>query len=105
MSNVNWGTLLPDMLHFIQNPDNNFGGQTITTLELALVPILLAILVALPLGVLVARRPVGAFLAANLSGTLRAIPTIAFLAVVFPLLGIGFVPTVVALILLGIPPI
>ncbi len=105
MSNVNWSTLLPDMLHFIQNPENHFGAQTVTTLQLALVPIVLAILIALPLGVLVARRPVGAFLAANVSGALRAIPTIAFLAIVLPILGLGFVPTVVALTLLGIPPI
>ncbi len=105
MTNISWGTLLPDMLRFIQDPANNFGGQTVTTLQLALAPILLAVLIALPLGVLVARQPVGAFLAANLSGTLRAIPTIAFLAVVLPFLGLGFAPTVAALTLIGIPPI
>jgi osmoprotectant transport system permease protein len=36
---------------------------------------------------------------------MRAIPTIAFLAAVIPLLGIGFTPTIVGLTLLGIPPI
>jgi osmoprotectant transport system permease protein len=105
MTNVNLSTLLPDMLRFIQDPENNFVGQTVTTLQLALVPIVLAIIISLPLGVAVARQPVGAFLAANFSGALRAIPTIAFFAVVLPFLGLGFVPTVVALTLLGIPPI
>src|SRR5215467_14428397 len=105
MTNVNLSTLLPDMLHFIQDPANNFVGQTMTTLQLALVPIVLAIVIAVPLGVAVARQPVGAFLAANLSGALRAIPTIAFFAVVLPFLGLGFLPTVAALTLLGIPPI
>ncbi len=105
MTNVNLSTLLPDMLRFIQDPANNFVGQTVTTLQLAFVPIVLAIIISLPLGVAVARRPVGSFLAANLSGALRAIPTIAFFAIVLPFLGLGFAPTVVALTLLGIPPI
>jgi osmoprotectant transport system permease protein len=48
---------------------------------------------------------VAAFLAANVSGAARAIPTIAFLAAAIPFLGIGFTPVIVALTLLGIPPI
>jgi osmoprotectant transport system permease protein len=46
-----------------------------------------------------------AFIAVNLSGLLRASPIIAFLIAVLPYLGLGFRPTVVALIILGIPPI
>lgn len=105
MPNINLGTLIPDMLRFIQDPDHRFGDETITTLKLALVPIILCVLIAVPLGVLVARRPIAAFLAANLSGAMRSIPTFAFLAVALPFLGIGFLPAVVALTLLGVPPI
>jgi osmoprotectant transport system permease protein len=61
--------------------------------------------IGLVVGVAVARRPVLAFIFTNLSGLARAIPTLAFLAVALPYLGIGFTPSVVALTALGVPPI
>jgi osmoprotectant transport system permease protein len=97
--------LLQQIFSYIADPQNEFVMRTLTTLEYTFIPLVLCVLIAVPLGVLVAPNPVAAFLAANLSGTARAIPTIAFLAVAIPILGIGFRPTIVALTLLGIPPI
>ncbi len=92
-------------IQFITNPQNHFAMETAITLELAIIPIILAIVISIPLGILVAQRPLAAFLAANVTGLARAIPTLAFLAIALPYLGIGFRPTVVALTALGIPPI
>lgn len=97
--------LLQQMLNFIADPQNDFATRTVVTLEYTFIPIALCVLIAIPLGVLVAPSPVAAFLAANVSGAARAIPTLAFLAAAIPLLGIGFTPTVVALTVMGIPPI
>ena len=97
--------LFQQILSYITDPQNTFGMQTLITLEYTFIPLLLCVAIAVPLGVLVTPSPVAAFLAANLSGAARAIPTIAFLAAAIPLLGIGFRPIVVALTLLGIPPI
>jgi osmoprotectant transport system permease protein len=97
--------LLQQVLQFIQNAQPPFGQETLLTLEYAIIPTVVCILIAIPLGVLVAPSPVAAFLASNASGLARAIPTIAFLAAALPLLGIGFTPTVVALTVLGVPPI
>src|SRR5215469_5116681 len=93
------------MLQFAENAPIPFVDETTLTLQYILIPSALAILISVPLGVLVAPRPVAAFLANNLSGAARAIPTLAFLAAVIPVLGIGFIPTIVGLTLLGIPPI
>ncbi len=98
-------TTLQQMLAFITSPQNKFGVETWATVELSIVPILLAILVGVPLGIAFAQRPVAAFIAANTSGLVRAIPTLAVLAAVVPYLGVGFRPSVFALSLLGIPPI
>ncbi len=87
------------------DPGNDFTTHTLVTIEYTFIPIVLCVLIAIPLGVLVAPNPVAAFLAANVSGAARAIPTIAFLAAAIPFLGIGFTPTIVALTVLGIPPI
>lgn len=98
--------LLQQMWQFIQNPPaSSFGDETILTLQYCIIPTLLAIVIAIPLGILVAPSPVAAFLANNITGAARAIPTIAFLLIVIPILGTGFTPTVVGLTLLGIPPI
>jgi osmoprotectant transport system permease protein len=93
------------VFQFIANPANNFIGQTIAYLQICAFSIVVAIIIGMLLGILVARNAVMAFIAVNLSGLLRAIPIIAFLIAVLPYLGLGFRPTVVALIILGIPPI
>ncbi len=97
--------MLGQLWQFIRDPQNDFAGETARTLYLSFVPIALAIAIGIPLGVLVAPRRTAAFFATNTSGLARAIPTLAFLAIVQPFLGIGVLPTVVALTLLGIPPI
>jgi osmoprotectant transport system permease protein len=97
--------MLRDMLDFITDPRNDFTGESVTYLKLCIVPIALSILIGIGGGVLVARRPLLAFVFTNISGLARAIPTLAFLAAALPYLGIGFTPSAVALTVLGIPPI
>jgi osmoprotectant transport system permease protein len=65
----------------------------------------LAILTAVPLGVALAHHPRAAFLTINGASALRTVPSLAVLAVMLPILGIGFAPSVVALLLLAFPPI
>lgn len=97
--------MLHTIIQFVTDPQNHFLSETLTTLKLSIVPFLLALLIAAPIGVLVAQRPWLAFLAVNFSGLARAIPTLAFLAIALPYLGVGFTPAVVALTALGVPPI
>jgi lipopolysaccharide transport system permease protein len=60
-----------------------------------------AVVIGVAAGALAARRPVFAFVATNLSGMMRAIPIIAFLAFAIPYLGLGFTPAFVALAMLA----
>lgn len=95
-----------ELIQYITDPANTFADHTRDTIVLCLVPIVLSLLIALPLGVLVARRPIAAFLATNVSGLVRAVPTFAVLMVMLLLLKqIGFTPSVIALTALGVPPI
>jgi osmoprotectant transport system permease protein len=94
-----------DLLQFIQDPSNDFAGHTADYIKLCVTAIILAILISVPIGILIARRPVLAFISVNVSGLMRAIPVIVFLAVAYPYLGFGFTPALVALTILGIPPI
>jgi osmoprotectant transport system permease protein len=71
---------------------------------------LVAVLIALPIGVLFGHLRRGGFLAINLANVGRAMPSLALLALMLPValslkLGLGFWPTFFALVPLGIPPI
>jgi osmoprotectant transport system permease protein len=75
--------------------------------HLALVAISLgvAIALALPLGVLAARRPrLGALILAG-TGILQTVPSLALLVLMIPLLGIGAPPAIAALFLYSLLPI
>lgn len=93
------------LLDFIMNPNNTYAQHTLDYTRLCAVAIGLAIIIGVLLGIAVARQPIASFTAMNLCGLLRAIPAIAFLVVVLPYLGLGFVPALVALTVLGITPI
>ena len=62
-------------------------------------------IVALVVAMLVSRSPLGAFIAINAGNVGRAVPSLAILALVFPLFGFGFNTALVALTALAIPPI
>ena len=92
-------------ISFIQDPSNDYLGETIAYLKLCGFSIAAAIIIGVLLGALVSRNAIAAFLAVNLSGLIRAIPIIAIFLTFVPTLGIGFKPAIIALIILGIPPI
>ncbi len=97
--------MLTALLRFVENPSTDYAGHTVEYLTLCGACVVVATVVGVALGAAVARRPVLAFLAVNLSGMMRAVPIIAFLAFAIPYLGLGFTPAFVALTVLGIPPV
>ncbi|TCZ63227.1 ABC transporter permease [Roseicella aquatilis] len=82
-----------------------FWGAVGEHLLLSLTGLVLGIAAALPLGLLVAPRPRLAEGAIAGAGALRTIPSLAVLAALLPLLGVGFTPSVIALALLALPPV
>lgn len=61
--------------------------------------------IGLPLAVAVLGRPVLAAVAINGVNAVRTLPSLAILAAALPVLGIGLLPSVVALVVLAVPPI
>ncbi len=74
-------------------------------LTLVGVSLLAAILVAIPLGVLAARRARVGQIVLALVGLVQTIPSLALLVVLIPALGIGAAPAIVALFLYSLLPI
>ena len=67
--------------------------------------LLLAAVASIPAGIAVARRSHLALGVVNLANVMRTLPSLAVLALVMPLLGTGFTPSLFALTLIALPPI
>ena len=79
--------------------------QLLVHVELSVAALLIGVAVALPIALATFRSSLWATVAINTGNIGRAVPSLAILALVFPLLGFGFAPSLVALTLLAIPPI
>lgn len=78
--------------------------------EISLLSVGVAMLIALPVGLLVGHLGRAEFVVASVANIGRALPSFGIVALALPItislgLGLGFWPTVIALVLLGIPPV
>jgi osmoprotectant transport system permease protein len=76
-----------------------------TQLEVTLLALTVATVLALPLGLALGHFGRGEFLAVSIGNGGRAIPELALIALMAAAIGVGMVNLVVALAILGIPPI
>ena len=67
--------------------------------------LLIATAIAVLIGVLVYRSPVGSAAATAAAGTILTVPSFALLGLLIPVFGLGVVPTVIALVLYALLPI
>jgi osmoprotectant transport system permease protein len=69
------------------------------------VALLIGVSLGIVLGVVTSQSAKAAAASANGIGALRAIPSIAIMAAMLPLIGIGFWPALIALTILAVPPV
>lgn len=72
---------------------------------ISVVSVLIATAIALPIGLWIGHTDRGAVFAVNVANIGRALPSLALLIGLIPILGLGVGTTVVALVLLAMPPI
>lgn len=93
------------MLQFLADNYSKLLEQTLTHIGLTLVSLLVALLIGVPLGLLIARRQGLAGSVLGVAGVLQTVPSVALLGLLIPLLGIGVGPALVALFLYALLPI
>ncbi|MGW3960904.1 ABC transporter permease [Amycolatopsis sp. NPDC005003] len=81
------------------------GSRLLEHLQYSLLSTLAAMVVALPIGLLIGHTGRGAFLAINISGFGRALPTVGLVTLVFLVSGLSLWPVYVALVVLAVPVI
>lgn len=94
-----------DALQFIVDRHDLLLDKTWEHLVLSGAALGVALLIAVPLGVVLGHLHRGSFVAINLSNVGRALPSLAVIAIGLGFLGFGFTNVLVALVVLAVPPI
>mgnify|MGYP001556667919 CR=1 FL=1 len=76
-----------------------------TQIEVSVIALLVALLIAVPIGLYFGHRGRGELFAVGIANLGRAVPELALIAFVAAIIGVGAVPLTGALAVLGIPPI
>ncbi|HVE50238.1 MAG TPA: ABC transporter permease [Casimicrobiaceae bacterium] len=97
--------LLIEAWQFIVANPGRFFNALWTHIALSGSALAIAIVIAIPMGVKAAHSRHAAVIAVNAANVGRTLPSLAVLALVMPLLGTGFRPSLFALTLLALPPI
>jgi osmoprotectant transport system permease protein len=110
-------TLVGETIAWLTNPANWQGPGGIPTrlmehVLLSGTALIIAMAIALPIGLYIGHTRRGAALAINLANFGRALPTLALITIILPItagidnqLGFKVYPTMIAMVVLGIPPI
>ncbi len=95
----------PLMFQFFYDQSDKILQQTLTHIGLTFLSLLLALLLGLPVGCWISRRPRVASVVIGVAGVLQTVPSIALLGILIPVLGIGFKSAIFALFLYALLPI
>jgi osmoprotectant transport system permease protein len=97
--------MLVDAWHYLAAHPVQFAVALGVHVALSVAALSIAAAIAIPVGIYAAHRRGVAFAAVNVANIGRTLPSLAVLALVLPLLGTGFAPSLFALSLLALPPI
>src|SRR5918992_159888 len=89
---------------FIDNPVLLFE-KALSHMGISALAIGIALVVALPVGVLLGHKHRGSYVAINVSNVLRALPSLALIAISLAIFGLSTINILIALVVLAVPPI
>jgi len=99
-----------EVIEWFSDPYNwrGFGGVPVRLgqhLQYSAIALLVAVVIAVPIGAAVGHTRRGGFLVVGFANGLRALPELGLLTLLVVAVGIGLLPVTVALAVLGIPPL
>jgi osmoprotectant transport system permease protein len=97
--------MLADAWIYLIGHPAQFGKALAIHVSLSAAALALAAGIAVPAGIRLAHRRASALAAINAANVGRTLPSLAVLALAMPLLGTGFLPSLVALTLIALPPV
>lgn len=96
---------MADLIDFFTSEAGLLADKTLEHLAISALAIAIAIVLALPVGVLLGHRHRGSLVAINVSNVLRALPSLALIAISLAFFGLSIANITIALVALALPPI
>jgi osmoprotectant transport system permease protein len=94
-----------DLINFFVDNPGLLAQKALEHLGIAALAIGIAIVLALPVGILLGHAHRGSLLAINVSNVLRALPSLALIAISLAFFGLSIIDIQIALVALALPPI
>jgi osmoprotectant transport system permease protein len=96
---------MSDLLHFFGDHVGLLVSKTLAHVGICAIGIGIAIAIALPAGVYLGHKHRGAYMAINIANAIRALPSLALIAISLALVGLSVLNIEIALVALAVPPI
>ncbi|HEY8805495.1 MAG TPA: ABC transporter permease [Clostridium sp.] len=97
--------MLTEIMNYLLSHIDKYYEAVKIHIYISISAILIGIIIAVPLGILCAKNKKVTQPIMNLFNLFRIIPSLAILVLVMPIIGTGFFPALLALVILAIPPI
>lgn len=97
--------MLNQIIHYFQTSAAEYFSYLGQHIIISLTALIIALIIALPLGYLGSRSKTAAAICQTFSQLLRIIPSLALLFILIPFLGTGTGPALIALVVLALPPL
>ena len=97
--------MINDIIGYFQKNGSDYLALLWGHISISLISLLIAMAIAIPLGIMVYRSKIPSVIAERGFGLLRIVPSLAVLIILIPIMGTGVLPSVTALTILAIPPI
>ena len=92
-------------MNYLLNHLDKYYGAVKIHIYISITAVLISIIIAVPLGIMCVKSTKLSQPIMNLFNFFRVIPSLAILVLVMPIIGTGFLPALLALVILAIPPI
>lgn len=93
------------MRDFLRNNGQELFKKALEHLEISVIALLIAIIVAVPIGIMLSRMKRTSNVVLTIAGVLQTIPTLAVLAIMIPIFGVGKMAAIIALFIYVLLPI
>lgn len=93
------------MMDFLRNNGQELFKKALEHLEISVIALLIAIIVAVPIGIMLSRMKRTSNVVLTIAGVLQTIPTLAVLAIMIPIFGVGKMAAIIALFIYVLLPI
>ncbi|PCR99861.1 ABC transporter permease/substrate-binding protein [Lactococcus fujiensis] len=93
------------LISTFQSQQSQFWQELLQHIQISLMALFIAILIAIPVALLIRRLPKAAEWVLQITGIFQTIPSLALLGLLIPIIGIGPLPAIVALVVYALFPI